>query len=169
MHQLILWNTSDSLELVKIWHGDGLSILVDLSLDGMMRKKERYENGGSDHDCGHYLNIINSKYKVTGFAVNQYGLDDKYADLTHEQSFMTYDITENALSLEEYTAKFMEYYNKLMEAPNLEEAAKAKLDEAKVALDAANATLAAAEEKRKTGSCRVRDKKAGDSRCQRKG
>lgn len=69
---------------------------------------------------------------MTGFAVNQYGLDDKYADLTHEQSFMTYDITENALSLEEYTAKFMEYYNKLMEAPNLEEAAKAKLDEAKL-------------------------------------
>ena len=49
--------------------------------------------------------------------------------------------SDEAISLEEYAAKFMAYYNSLMEAPNLEESAKANLEKAKADLEAANKAL----------------------------
>lgn len=68
-------------------------------------EKINYEtqNGGQ---VGHYLNIINRGYKVTGFAINTRG--SKYR-ITYSQVF-DYDIDENAMTVDEFEALFNAYY-----------------------------------------------------------
>lgn len=70
-------------------------------------EKKEYDSGNRNYsEVGHYLNIIDSDYAVTGFAMNQYG---SYG-VTHEQSFH-WGTSGTAYTVDEYRARFMEYYN----------------------------------------------------------
>jgi len=111
------------------------------------QEKEQYEKDGNAAAAGHYFNIINAGYKVTGFALNQYGSYGR----TFGQTFSS-GTSQGGYTLKEYTAKFMAYYNRLMEAPTLEEAAKAKLDEAKETLEQARLVLDTAQANERAAS-----------------
>ena len=78
---------------------------------------------------GHYLNIVNSRYTITGFAVS----DQDEEARTHEQSFITSaDPYETAYTVEEYRNMLLGYKANL-------DSLLAKLNAAQAALDAAMA------------------------------
>lgn len=68
-------------------------------------EKINYETQNGDQ-VGHYLNIINSRYRVTGFAINTRG--SEYW-ITYSQVFSGYG-DENAMTIDEYEAIFNAYY-----------------------------------------------------------
>lgn len=74
--------------------------------NGWYTEEKKEYDAGSRSGVGHYLNIINSDYAVTGFAMNQYG---SYG-VTHEQSFH-WGSSDTAYTVDEYRTRFMEYYN----------------------------------------------------------
>lgn len=67
-------------------------------------EKALYKKGNTSA-AGHYLNIINSSYVITGFAMNQYS---NYG-VTHGQVFHYSDW--GSFTVSEYTKRFNEYYN----------------------------------------------------------
>lgn len=87
-----------------------------------------FENG-----AGHYCNLVNDEYTVTGFAVSQ---NSGFFRSAHGQvfSFGTTN-TDTLYTVSEYKARFMDYYNQLMGAVEEADAKQAALDEAQAALD----------------------------------
>lgn len=78
---------------------------------------------------GHYLNVVNSRYTITGFAVS----DQDHEARTHEQSFMfSAKDYETAYTVEEYRNMVLGYKANL-------DSLLAKLNAAQAALDAAKA------------------------------
>ena len=67
-------------------------------------EKKEYQAGNTGA-AGHYLNIVNSGYTVTGFATNQYG---DYG-ITHEQSFRG-RTSGQSYSVAEYRARLKPFY-----------------------------------------------------------
>ena len=73
------------------------------------REKAKYLSGITEfHVVGHYLNIVDSTYYVTGFAIAQGGL----YGIEHAQTFLYYT-GSSAMSVDEYEARFNVYYNKV--------------------------------------------------------
>lgn len=72
-------------------------------------EKSSYDAGERNYyRIGHYLNIIDSDYISTGFAMNQYGS----GGVTHEQSFAgSYNSDRTLYTVAQYRARFMNYYN----------------------------------------------------------
>ena len=68
-------------------------------------EKALYQKGATG-EAGHYLNIVNADYSVTGFAVNQYG---GYG-VTHGQTFHWQD-PGDSLSVDDFETLFNAYYN----------------------------------------------------------
>lgn len=69
-------------------------------------EKKLYKSGVTDYQkIGHYKNIIDDSYTVTGFAMNQYS---NYG-VTHGQVFHYSDW--GSFTVSEYTKRFNEYYN----------------------------------------------------------
>lgn len=68
-------------------------------------EKAEYDAGNTDFsEVGHYLNIVNDRYEVTGFAQNQYS---SYG-ATHEQSF-SFDEGDTAYTVAEYRTRLQNY------------------------------------------------------------
>lgn len=71
-------------------------------------EKQQYLSGSTD-GVGHYLNIVDSDYGITGFAIvkgGAYGIE-------HGQTFLWDSDDSNAMTVDEYERRFMEYYNKV--------------------------------------------------------
>ena len=107
------------------------------------REKEIYENGGGSIQTGHYRNIVNEKFGLTGFAVNQ------YYGVTHEQSFSCdkdyYPYKGTGVDFDTYYNDFMEYYDAITNADEYVNEVKSNLDAAKAELEAAKKKVEAAE------------------------
>ena len=70
-----------------------------------VNEKKLYDKGNTDfQSTGHYQNIVNNSFTMTGYAVNGYGVYKK----TDVQVFQ-YRTT--GYSADEYRARFMRYYN----------------------------------------------------------
>ena len=93
-------------------------------------EKAEYLSGNPDFEkIGHYINIVNSEYFTTGFAVAKGG------SYSIEQVQTFFWEVEDSLTVDEYEARFMEYYNQVTEEynkikPSLEKA-NAELETAK--------------------------------------
>ncbi len=103
---------------------------------GWYSEKTICENMGLDpktaDGAGHYQNIINDNYTVTGFAVNQNGV----FGVAHGQVFSFENVDGDTLyTVSEYKNRFMTYYDPLNNAVEATNAKKAALDEAQAALD----------------------------------
>lgn len=64
------------------------------------------------YDVGHYLNICNATYGITGFAVNQYGR----FGVTHEQSFYFSSTGSDVMTVRQFEAKLNAYCKSLSSA-----------------------------------------------------
>ena len=80
-------------------------------------------------NVGHYLNVIDPDYTVSGGAINTNGTN---YDVTYAQNFNSGSSGDKAYSVADYRARFMEYYDKVC----------GDLDDAKARLSAAKAELA---------------------------
>ncbi len=70
-----------------------------------VNEKRLYDTGTTDFQkTGHYQNIVNTSFTVTGYAVNNYGVYKK----TDVQVFQ---YRTKGYSADEYRARFMKYYN----------------------------------------------------------
>lgn len=70
-----------------------------------VNEKKLYDKGNTDFQyTGHYQNIVNSSFTVTGYAVNGYGMYKK-TDL------QVFQYRTTGYSADEYRARFMKYYN----------------------------------------------------------
>lgn len=69
-------------------------------------EKKKYDNGTRDMSViGHYINLTDSTFKACGFACmtgGEYGSE-------HVQTF--FYMTSDAMSVDQYEARFMDYYN----------------------------------------------------------
>lgn len=73
-------------------------------------EKKEYDAGNTNFsEVGHYLNIINEGYGITGFSVNHNG----EWSTTHEQSFDWGDEDDSAYTVAEYRARLLDYYNQV--------------------------------------------------------
>lgn len=75
---------------------------------------------------GHYLNMCNSDYVVTGFAVNQYG---SYG-VTHEQSFLYASTGTDCMTVSQFETKLNSYCNAINAAKTAYANAKTAYEEA---------------------------------------
>ena len=70
-----------------------------------VNEKKLYDSGTTDFQhTGHYQNIVNGSFTVTGYAVNGYG-EYKKTDL------QVFQYRTKGYSSDEYRARFMKYYN----------------------------------------------------------
>ena len=70
-----------------------------------VNEKKLYDAGTTDFQyTGHYQNIVNNSFTVTGYAVNNYGVYKK-TDL------QVFQYRTKGYSADEYRARFMKYYN----------------------------------------------------------
>lgn len=103
-------------------------------------EKKVYEETGSESRTGHYRNIVNKKWAMTGFAVTARG-----NLLTTEQSFGYAEYySANAKSFEEYNQEFQEYYNLVMNSSAGTSQALEALNTAKQELEEAQKQVEAA-------------------------
>mgnify|MGYP000659409727 FL=1 len=70
------------------------------------RKKQTFDQGNYAN-VGHYLNIIDDSYTITGFAVNQ---KSAYGN-TYGQVFSGMEHEGDCFSVDDYCGFFMLYYN----------------------------------------------------------
>lgn len=75
--------------------------------DGWYTQEKASFDQGDYSNVGHYLNIIDSSYTITGFAVNQ---RSRYGN-TFGQVFSDIDLEGDNFSVDEYITYFMNYYN----------------------------------------------------------
>ena len=103
-------------------------------------EKKVYEETGSESRTGHYRNIVNKKWAMTGFAVTARG-----NGLTTEQSFGYAEYySANAKSFQEYNQEFQEYYNLVMNSSAGTSQALEALNTAKQELEEAQKQVEAA-------------------------
>ena len=75
-------------------------------------KDEAERTGEYNNNTGHYFNIINSSFGITGFAICTRGTVMGWN--TYVQTF-NWDLgTDTVFSVDEYEKRFMEYYNKVV-------------------------------------------------------
>jgi len=75
-------------------------------------EKQMYNNGVREFmEIGHYLNVTNSGYTVSGFSIKYTSM---YNGTEHLQTY-SYG---NGYTVEEYTTRFMNYYNKVKQDIN---------------------------------------------------
>lgn len=90
-------------------------------------EKNEWIRGNRNSDAvGHYLNVCNSDYVVTGFAINQYG---SYG-VTHEQSFFYATTGTDCMTVTQFASKLNTYCNSI-------KAARTAYTEAKAAYESA--------------------------------
>ena len=100
-------------------------------------EKEAYLSGNPDFEkIGHYINIVNSEYFTTGFAVAKGG---SYS-IEQVQTFLWEN--ENSMTVDEYETRFMEYYNQVTEEYNK---IKPSLEKATTELETAKSNAVAYE------------------------
>ena len=124
-------------------------------------EKKVYEETGSESRTGHYRNIVNKKWAMTGFAVTARG-----NWLTTEQSFGYAEYySANAKSFEEYNQEFQEYYNLVMnssagtsQALEALNTAKQELEEAQKQVEAAVWAIEQAKQKQAEASAKMQQK-----------
>lgn len=111
-------------------------------------EKKLYDAGERERSLvGHYLNIIDPDYKVTGYALCYTNIDNDGFDQTNSQTFHLYSIDGKTYSVDEYESRINAYIASLTTTPseNLENAKK-RLAEALANQDKANETLNSAKE-----------------------
>lgn len=124
-------------------------------------EKKVYEETGSESRTGHYRNIVNKKWAMTGFAVTARG-----NGLTTEQSFGYAEYySANAKSFEEYNQEFQEYYNLVMnssagtsQALEALNTAKQELEKAQKQVEAAVWAIEQAKQKQAEASAKMQQK-----------
>lgn len=105
-------------------------------------EKEIYESGG-DGEVGHYRNIVNSSYTLTGFAVNT-GRNNVYG-VTYCQVFDFGSGYGTVYSVSEYRNRLQQYYNSLVNAEDAYEEALSALQDAQRTLSGYEEVLEDAE------------------------
>lgn len=96
--------------------------------------------GVKKDEAGHYLNIVNSTYNITGFAYNQ-GAAAKYGSRAYGQTFSRVNNTENYPTV----ASFSKLLNTYADETNAEQEKLQKaLEDAEKALEDANTSLESA-------------------------
>ena len=88
---------------------------------------------------GHYLNIINSGYALTGFAVCTAGRSGRFS-VSHGQVF-DYSANEASYSVDEYEARFDAYYNDTIAVQQQMTALQQQAENAENEFNARNAAL----------------------------
>lgn len=90
-------------------------------------EKKLYDAGERDFSVvGHYLNIINPNYTVTGYALCYTNIDNDGFDQTNSQVFHKYSVYGQSYTVDEYEARLNEYIKSITSNPSqtLEEAKK---------------------------------------------
>ena len=75
--------------------------------DGWYTQEKADFDQGNYANVGHYLNIIDDSYTITGFAVNQ---KSAYGN-TYGQVFSGMELESDCFSVDDYCGFFMLYYN----------------------------------------------------------
>ena len=75
--------------------------------DGWYTQEKADFDQGNYANVGHYLNIIDDSYTITGFAVNQ---KSAYCN-TYGQVFSGMELEGDCFSVDDYCGFFMLYYN----------------------------------------------------------
>ena len=104
-------------------------------------------DGEKEDRGGHYKNIVNSQYQVTGFAVCTADRNGSYS-ISHGQVF-AYSDEDTAYTVDEYEKRFNEYYNKVEAVRKELEAKKKAASDAQAAVTSQNLAVQQAEQKRK--------------------
>ena len=104
-------------------------------------------DGEKEDRGGHYLNIVNPRYHVTGFAVCTANRNGSYS-VSHGQVF-AYSDEDTAYTVDEYETRFNEYYDKVQAVKKELEAKKKAASDAQAAVTAKNLAVQQAEQKRK--------------------
>ena len=122
------------------WHDFNIGENIGCWSDGFYKEKALYEQtGATDSSTGHYRNIVNPKYVVTGWAeaYQEFSSDDKWVSPSWIGSTMDTPTQGRVMSVDDYEADVKAYkapYDKAVS--DYDDAAKAA-DEAKAAYDKA--------------------------------
>ena len=95
-------------------------------------EKAEYQSGVREFmSIGHYINLVNSSYGITGFAYARGGM----YGYVHGQTFLWSTSSQKAYTYDEYYNRFMEYYNRVTSEMNI----------LKPEIDSLNATISSLE------------------------
>ena len=87
-------------------------------------EKKEYDAGNVNfNDVGHYLNIVNGSYTVTGYAYSQYGNTD-----AQQFSLSSYSPSGQSYSVAEYRQMFQSYYQKVTGGVSADALVKAQVE-----------------------------------------
>ncbi len=125
--------------------GENLAWGYQDPFDGWYTKEKAiYDTGDhSSSTTGHYQNIVNNSYTVTGFAMNQYG--SRYR-VTHGQVFYFFAVGDDAVSADAMSVDAYEQELSAYIASLDQDALAEKVSEAEAALTEAQEEQRAAEE-----------------------
>ena len=134
------WDHGVAMDNADHWHDFNIGENIGCWSDGFYKEKALYEQtGATDSSTGHYRNIVNPKYVVTGWAeaYQEFSSDDKWVSPSWIGSTMDTPTQGRVMSVDDYEADVKAYkapYDKAVS--DYDDAAKAA-DEAKAAYDKA--------------------------------